>query len=53
MQSISVESFIEETMKILRLLIAIKNTTRFQSDPIGKVVNLSKKTINKKKYFNF
>ena len=35
-----------------RLRRKIENTTRFQSDPIGKVVNLSKKTF-RKKYFNF
>ena len=45
----SVISFIEETF-FKRLWRTIENTTRFQSDPIGKVVNLSKNTFSKETF---
>ena len=44
MEVINMISYIEQTRKTLKKL---ENTTRYQSDPIGHVINLSKKSFTK------
>ena len=52
-------SYIKQTMKIKNIWRTLEKTTRYQSDPIGHVINLSKKTQSKvvflllKKNLNF
>ena len=43
MEIISMTSYIKQTMKIKNIWRALEKTTRYQSDPIGHVINLSKK----------
>ena len=51
METINMRSYIEQAMKTLKNFgESVESTTRHQSDPIGHVINLSKKTFTKETF---